>query len=173
MDSVKRPSPYRLTGQKDCEKRASRNSPSFAVAVNCGMGSSSLNADMKAFDRLRIVLDWNSSYIGSKYRSCTVRARCFGASSLPSTKVKPLSEQLQKAICDAVLLATCFYWKPMLCLQRSVCTARLLRRYGVAARVAIGFRPAPFFSHAWVEVDGKVVYGSAAYQQRLQMLVSA
>lgn len=87
--------------------------------------------------------------------------------------VKPLSEQLQKAICDAVLLATCFYWKPVLCLQRSVCTARLLRRYGVAARVAIGFRPAPFFSHAWVEVDGKVVYGSAAYKQRLQMLVTA
>ena len=27
----------------------------------------------------------NSSYFGSKYRSCTVRARCFGASSLPST----------------------------------------------------------------------------------------
>lgn len=87
--------------------------------------------------------------------------------------VKALSQQLQKAICDAVLLATCFYWKPVLCLQRSVCTARLLRRYGVAARVAIGFRPAPFFSHAWVEVDGKVVYGSAAYQQRLQPLVSA
>ena len=87
--------------------------------------------------------------------------------------VKPLSEQLQKAICDAVLLATCFYWKPVLCLQRSVCTARLLRRYGVEARVAIGFRAAPFFSHAWVEVDGKVVYGSAAYQQRLQMLVTA
>lgn len=87
--------------------------------------------------------------------------------------VKPLSEPLQKAICDAVLLATCFYWKPVLCLQRSVCTARLLRRYGVEARVAIGFRAAPFFSHAWVEVDGKVVYGSAAYQQRLQMLVTA
>jgi Transglutaminase-like superfamily len=87
--------------------------------------------------------------------------------------LKPLSVQLQKTICDAVLLATCFYWKPVLCLQRSVCTARLLRRYGVAVRVAIGFRPAPFFSHAWVEVDGKVVYGSAAYQQRLQMLVTA
>jgi hypothetical protein len=27
-----------------------------------------------------------SSYLGSKYRSRTVRARCFGASSLPSTK---------------------------------------------------------------------------------------
>lgn len=87
--------------------------------------------------------------------------------------VKPFSEELQRAICDAVLLATCFYWRPVLCLQRSVCTARLLRRYGIGARVAIGYRPAPFFSHAWVEVNGQVVYGSAAYQHRLQMLVTA
>ena len=87
--------------------------------------------------------------------------------------VKPFSEELQKSICDAVLLATCFYWKPVLCLQRSVCTARLLRSCGIGARVAIGYRPVPFFSHAWVEVNGKVVYGSAAYQQRLQILVTA
>jgi hypothetical protein len=32
----------------------------------------------------------------------------------------------QRAICDAVLLATCLYWKPVPCLQRSVCAA--LRR---------------------------------------------
>src|ERR1700757_206586 len=36
--------------------------------------------------------------------------------------VTPCSENLQKGICDAVLLAGCFYWKPVLCLQRSVCT---------------------------------------------------
>jgi len=29
--------------------------------------------------------DWNSSYFGSKCRSWTARARCLGASSLPST----------------------------------------------------------------------------------------
>jgi hypothetical protein len=27
-----------------------------------------LNADVKAFDRLQIVRDWNSSYFGSKYK---------------------------------------------------------------------------------------------------------
>jgi hypothetical protein len=86
---------------------------------------------------------------------------------------KACDEQLQRAICDAVLLATCFYWKPVLCLQRAVCTVRLLRKCGIGARLAIGYRPAPFFSHAWVEVDGRVVYGSAAYQQRLQTLVTA
>ena len=86
---------------------------------------------------------------------------------------KPCTEALQWAICEAVLLATCFYWKPVLCLQRSVCTVRLLRKHGIDARLAIGYRPSPFFSHAWVEVNGRVVYGSAAYQKRLQSLLTA
>ena len=77
------------------------------------------------------------------------------------------SAELEKTICDAVLLATCFYWKPVLCLQRAVCTVRLLRRNGIHARLVIGYRPSPFFSHAWVEVEGRVLYGSAAYQKRL------
>lgn len=75
--------------------------------------------------------------------------------------------EFEKVICDAVLLATCFYWKPVLCLQRAVCTVRLLRKNGINARLVIGYRPSPFFSHAWVEVDGRVLYGSAAYQKRL------
>ena len=83
---------------------------------------------------------------------------------------QPGSVELEKAICDALLLATCFYWKPVLCLQRAVCTVRLLRRHGIHARLVIGYRPSPFFSHAWVEVDRRVVYGSPAYQQRLMRL---
>jgi len=83
---------------------------------------------------------------------------------------KPASPEAERAVCDAVLLATCLYGKPVLCLQRAVCTVRLLRKYGMAARVAIGYRPAPFFSHAWAELDGRVVYGSPAYRQRLQLL---
>jgi hypothetical protein len=84
-----------------------------------------------------------------------------------SIAAQPISHELEQVICDAVLLATCFYWKPVLCLQRAVCTVRLLRRRGIAARLVIGYRPSPFFSHAWVEVDGRVVYGSPAYQKRL------
>lgn len=86
------------------------------------------------------------------------------------TSVQTASDDLEKTICDAVLLATCFYWKPVLCLQRAVCTVRLLRKHGIQARLVIGYRPSPFFSHAWVEVDGRVVYGSPAYQQRLMPL---
>src|SRR5258708_15299084 len=65
----------------DCENRASRNSRSLAVALNCGTGSSSLNADVNALERLQIVRGRNSSYFGSKYRSCTVRTRCLGFES--------------------------------------------------------------------------------------------
>lgn len=90
----------------------------------------------------------------------------------PHPNLSPISipsngAALEKTICDAVLLATCFYWKPVLCLQRAVCTVRLLRRHGIHGRLVIGYRPLPFFSHAWVEVDGRVLYGSAAYQKRL------
>ena len=87
-----------------------------------------------------------------------------------SVTARTLSAEFEKAICDAVLLATCFYWKPVLCLQRAVCTVRLLRKHGISARLVIGYRPSPFFSHAWVEVDGRVLYGSSAYQKRLLSL---
>jgi hypothetical protein len=90
-----------------------------------------------------------------------------------SVAEKPASREVEQAICDAVLLTTCLYWKPVLCLQRSACTVRLLRRHGIAARLVIGYRPSPFFSHAWVEVDGRVVYGSPAYQRRLRPLYVA
>ena len=53
-------------GQNECENLASRNSPSFAVALNCGMGSNSLKADVNAFERLQIVRARNSSYSDSK-----------------------------------------------------------------------------------------------------------
>jgi len=75
-----------------------------------------------------------------------------------------------KEICEAISLATCFYWKPVHCLQRSVVAARLLRKHGVNGRVVIGYRPSPFFSHAWVEVNGRVVNDSPAYKDRLHVL---
>jgi hypothetical protein len=85
---------------------------------------------------------------------------------------KPTSHDLVRTTCNAVSLAACVYWKPVLCLQRSVCVVRLLRKSGVIARLVIGYRPAPLFFHAWVEVGDRIVNDSAAYQQRLQMLYS-
>lgn len=60
-------------------------------------------------------------------------------------------------ICSAVDMACIWYWKEVLCLQRSAATACLLKKYGVAAQMVIGAQQMPFKAHAWVEVDGRVV----------------
>jgi hypothetical protein len=87
-----------------------------------------------------------------------------------SGRVLLASAERERTVCEAVLLATCLYWKPVLCLQRSVCVVRLLRAHGVGARLVIGYRPVPFFSHAWAEVDGRVVNDSPVYRKRLRVL---
>jgi hypothetical protein len=60
-------------------------------------------------------------------------------------------------VCHAVDTASIWYWKEVLCLQRSAATACLLKRYGVPAQMMIGAQQMPFRAHAWVEVDGRVV----------------
>ena len=60
-------------------------------------------------------------------------------------------------VCGAVDLACVLYFKPVLCLQRSVTAALLLRRYGHAADLVVGARPLPFRSHAWAEIAKTVV----------------
>ena len=80
---------------------------------------------------------------------------------------KPGQAQMEAVICRAVTQVSSFYWKPVRCLQRSAVMAGLLRTYGIDATVVIGFKPAPLYSHAWVEVEGRVVGGSAAYQRKL------
>jgi hypothetical protein len=74
----------------------------------------------------------------------------------------PVSERLERPdvsekVCAAVDMACIWYWKRVLCLQRSVATACLLKRRGVPALMMIGAQQMPFRSHAWVEVDGRVV----------------
>ena len=80
------------------------------------------------------------------------------------------SRQTESLVCDAVSLAACFYYKPVRCLQRSVVATRLLKKSGIKSSLVIGYRPAPFLSHAWVEVDGRVVNDSSVYKERLHVL---
>ena len=77
------------------------------------------------------------------------------------------------AICDAIALASALYWKPVLCLQRSVAAARLMRRYGIPARLVVGYRAVPFIAHAWVEVYGRIVNDSPAFAKQLTSLYTA
>jgi Transglutaminase-like superfamily len=57
----------------------------------------------------------------------------------------------------AVDLACVFYFKEVLCLQRSAAATCLLRKHGVRAEMVIGVQHIPFRAHAWVEIDGSVV----------------
>jgi hypothetical protein len=86
------------------------------------------------------------------------------------TRCRPGGSDLESIIPRVVAAASSFYWKPTLCLQRSVVTVRVLRKYGINAEVVIGCRAAPFVGHAWVEVDGRVVNDSPGYQKKLYVL---
>ena len=78
---------------------------------------------------------------------------------------------VEAAVCRAVSLAvTMVPWR-VWCLQRSAVTVRLLRQRGAKADFVVGYRPTPFFSHAWVEVDGRVVNDDSGYQQQLAILM--
>ena len=76
----------------------------------------------------------------------------------------------KEEICDAVALAACLYWKRVYCLQRSAVAVRLMRMSGIPGTLVIGYRPSPFFSHAWAEVNGRVVNDSPVYKERLHVL---
>ena len=74
---------------------------------------------------------------------------------------KRREEHVARTICSAVDLAAIWYWKQVLCLQRSAATVCLLRRFGVPAELVIGAQHMPFRAHAWVEVEGCVVNDKA------------
>jgi|SRR5712671_4141134 len=67
------------------------------------------------------------------------------------------SADMVEKVCAAIDMACIWYWKEVLCLQRSAATACLLKRCGVVAQMMIGAQQMPFKAHAWVEVDGRVV----------------
>lgn len=75
------------------------------------------------------------------------RIRAIAGSPSPSTE----------ELCRAVNYACVFYFKRVLCLQRSAATTILLRWYGRRATMATGAQILPFKSHAWVEIQGEIV----------------
>jgi Transglutaminase-like superfamily len=72
-------------------------------------------------------------------------------------EVRPTTAQQVTDLRRAVDLACVFYFKRVLCLQRSVVTTLLLRQHGWNAEMVIGVRMVPFQSHAWVEIQGRIV----------------
>jgi Transglutaminase-like superfamily len=61
---------------------------------------------------------------------------------------------VRMAMRDACIL----YFRPVRCLAGSSAVVRMLRRRGIAGQLVIGYQPIPLVCHAWVELEGKVVW---------------
>jgi len=75
-------------------------------------------------------------------------------------KIRTATEPLLSSsaeLCHAMDLACLFYFKRVMCLQRSAATTLLMRRHGWEAEMVIGAQLLPFKSHAWVELKGAIV----------------
>ncbi|SRR5579872_2984075 len=99
---------------------------------------------------------WNLIYfdifLGRKsFHDLRTRLRELRVCATPASLL--LADQLSKA----TDLACVYYWKQVLCLQRSASTVQMLRRHGIPARLVIGAQRLPFKAHAWVEVDERVI----------------
>jgi hypothetical protein len=75
----------------------------------------------------------------------------------PLSRRRPDASITTQRVSAAVDMACIWYWKQVLCLQRSAATACLLKAYGISAQLVIGVRSVPFQAHAWVEVNGEIV----------------
>jgi Transglutaminase-like superfamily len=107
----------------------------------------------------RVVLE---SFLLLLYFEVVMRFRTFKTlhENVRKYQVRPSSTPSQisgEKLCHAVDLACVFYFKQVLCLQRSVATTVLLRRRGWHAEMVIGAQILPPKFHAWVEINHAVV----------------
>lgn len=84
-----------------------------------------------------------------------------------SARSSPVDET---RLCRAVDLACVFYFKRVLCLQRSAAAAIVLRRHGWNAQMVIGAQLLPFQSHAWVEIQNRVINDKPYIGEMFQVL---
>lgn len=85
-------------------------------------------------------------------------------------KTPTTGQKSDRELCHAIDLACVFYFKRVLCLQRSAATAILLRRHGWSAEMVIGAQLLPFQSHAWVEINGQVANDKPYIAEIFQVL---
>ena len=89
---------------------------------------------------------------------------------LPARSVEGAGMARAQRIVRSVDQASAFYFKRAWCLQRSAVTVVLLRLAGLPARLVIGIQRIPFYAHAWVELDGRVVNDQPAVQRTFEVL---
>ena len=111
---------------------------------------------------LLLYLDCLMHFNGFRRIHTAVRAQ-------PIRRVANLQES-DPELSRAVDFACVFYFKRVLCLQRSAATTVLLRRHGWKAEMVIGAQLLPFQSHAWVEINGRVVNDKPYITEIFQVL---
>jgi hypothetical protein len=99
---------------------------------------------------LLLRLEWIMRFRGFKELRRAVEAE--GVHTCTSALPVPKED-----LCRAMDYACVFYFKPVLCLQRSAATTVFLRRHGWSTEMVIGAQLLPFKSHAWCEINGVVV----------------
>jgi hypothetical protein len=111
---------------------------------------------------LLLYFDWLMRFRGFQRIHGVVRAQ----------KLRPASQvqESDRELSHAIDLACVFYFKRVLCLQRSAATAVLLRHHGWNAEMIIGAQLLPFQSHAWVEINGRVVNDKPYITEIFQVL---
>jgi hypothetical protein len=85
------------------------------------------------------------------------RIRRYAVSRWPVAKIQKTDQKVLSNLCLTVTKACVWFPKLSKCLQQSTATTCFLRQYGFSAEMVIGVHKMPFSSHAWVEVNGKVV----------------
>lgn len=90
-----------------------------------------------------------------------------GSRTIPIAGVSSPSNEL---LCRSMDYACVFYFKRVLCLQRSAATAIIFRRYGRPAVMITGVQILPFRSHAWIEIQGDVVNDKPYMREIYQVL---
>ncbi len=115
----------------------------------------SLRARVTAFFEAVLELFWMDVWRRFDFRTMRrVVARTPLASATASCETLTL---VRVAVRDASI----FYVAPVHCLQRSAAVTRMLRRRGLAAQLIIGYQPMPLSWHAWVELNGEIVWDRA------------
>jgi hypothetical protein len=111
---------------------------------------------------LLLYFDWLMRFRGFQRIHTVVRAETIR----PTMKVQESDSELS----HTVDLACVFYFKRVLCLQRSAALTVLLRRHGWNAEMVIGAQLLPFQSHAWVEIEGRIVNDKPYITEMFQVL---
>ena len=119
----------------------------------------------------RLILD---SWFLLFYCDCVLRFRDFkrliNVVRTKETRSLATVDRTSDELCHAIDVACVFYFKPVLCLQRSAATAILLRRHGWKAQMVLAVQILPFLSHAWVEIEGCVVNDKPYMPEIFQVL---